>query len=365
VQQRDMHEYKLNGHTLLPGLCSAQEIQAVRPYLLHVAQSTAEESNDFHRRTYNAWQKCPTSREFILSARLAHTVAQLMEVSSVRLYMDQVFQKVPRTGQTGWHIDGFNVPFNTSKLGTLWIPLDEVTPENGAVVYVSGGVHGDRLGLPNANAGDWVDQNFDDLELVDYGGHHKLGDAMFHRGDVIHKAEPNDTPRTRTVLALVFVADGEPVVRREYVHKMHRNLNHFFDRPCHEDGNHQRLIGKYMIDRQWLSEQCVGHVVETPFVPLVSTVEATASPSAAVGQGSCTPEAQEPSSEDTHHQSSGSVFQMAVPAVASLASNLGREMATASDGVDAARLQIHIGADINVPFRTFVTRQDCMPSDAT
>ena len=63
-------------------------------------------------------------------------------------------------------------------------------------------VKGDRIGLYLPNVPDY---------LIAYYGALKAGDATFHRGWTLHRAPPNPTPLLRSVMTIIWYADGTRV----------------------------------------------------------------------------------------------------------------------------------------------------------
>lgn len=61
----------------------------------------------------------------------------------VRLYLDALLIKPPGAKGAGWHKDMMQTPFKGTTTAaehfvTIWIPLDDVPPDHGAVRFASG-----------------------------------------------------------------------------------------------------------------------------------------------------------------------------------------------------------------------------------
>ena len=85
---------------------------------------------------FNTWRatdsNTPIVRELCLSPYLAQAASILMDSSTVRLYQDSLFHKRAGDGCTPWHSDARMSPFDTSRMITFWVPLQNVpTPEGG------------------------------------------------------------------------------------------------------------------------------------------------------------------------------------------------------------------------------------------
>ena len=80
------------------------------------------------------WTRDAAIRDCVLHGPGGRAIAALMEAREVRLYCDHVLVKEPGTGQpTPWHHDLQAWPIEGGQIGSLWVALDPVTRENGAV----------------------------------------------------------------------------------------------------------------------------------------------------------------------------------------------------------------------------------------
>jgi len=184
---------------------------------------------------FNTWRTsssnvpvCPTVTDLCLSQYLAHTASVLMDCSSVRLYQDSLFHKRPGDGWTPWHSDARMAPFDTSKMVTFWIPLQNVPSlEDGGtgLIFVDSS-HSD-FALPYWNGVDGkeydrLEGRYDNGSGDDNGGvsdHMPLaiGDITAHSGWTLHCAESAtslEKGQDRYALAITYV-DGRAEVRED------------------------------------------------------------------------------------------------------------------------------------------------------
>lgn len=212
-----------HGHALVPGLASAEEAAAYRPIIEAAALDTAwdkrplEERNTYGKaflQSFNLWRVDDRIATFVLAKRFATVAAQLLGVESVRLYHDQALCKEPGGGRTPWHQDQYYWPIDTDRTITMWMPLVDVPAEIGSMTFVSGS---HRLGdLRGRSISDESDAEFSALieerKLASHTyGAVSAGDATFHAGWTIHCAGPNPTDLLRTVMTVIYVADGASV----------------------------------------------------------------------------------------------------------------------------------------------------------
>ena len=146
-----------------------------------------------------------------MAKRFAKVAADLMGVDGVRLYHDQALFKEPGGGITPWHQDHVYWPLDTTNTITMWMPLVDVPNEIGSVVFASGS-H-ERGDLGGSEIGDDSQLHFDRLierekfDLVSYAPM-RAGDASFHAGWVLHGAPANETATMRSVMTIIYFADG-------------------------------------------------------------------------------------------------------------------------------------------------------------
>jgi len=88
---------------------------------------------------FNMWEQRPRLGAFARGSRLPALAAALMGADKVNLFFDQCFVKEPGTADaTPWHADQSYWPLRGRQVVTIWIALDRVTKESGAVEFVAG-----------------------------------------------------------------------------------------------------------------------------------------------------------------------------------------------------------------------------------
>lgn len=223
VPRSAIAEYRTKGHTCLRGLASPDEAAAWRPILASAALAGRHDTRPLEERdTYgrafvqvpNLWERDVATKGFVFARRFARAAAELMGVDGVRLYHDQALFKEPGGGHTPWHRDQFYWPLDTAHTITLWMPLVDVPEEVGSMHFASGSQRVQDLG--EAAIGDASDAHFG-REVAERGlpvethGALRAGDATFHAGWTLHRAEPNPTAEMREVMTIIYFADGARV----------------------------------------------------------------------------------------------------------------------------------------------------------
>jgi ectoine hydroxylase-related dioxygenase (phytanoyl-CoA dioxygenase family) len=230
-------DFRRNGHAVIRGLASSGEIAEFRPAIESAVGRLAErvppieERNTYGQaflQAHNLWTRDERTKRFIFSARFAKAAADLMGVDGVRLYHDQALFKEPGGGHTPWHQDQTYWPLDTDETITMWMPLVDVPLEVGTMTFANGShLRGD---LGRFIIGDESEAKFSrtvsELGLATQThGALKAGDATFHRGWTLHRAPANPTPLMRSVMTIIWYADGTRVSAdvtgaRVYDHKL-------------------------------------------------------------------------------------------------------------------------------------------------
>lgn len=142
-----------------------------------------------------------------LHRQLAATAAQLIDVSSLRVYHDALLYKRSEHPAVPWHQDEFFSVLD-GKVITAWMPLVPVDQAGGALVYASGS---DRRGLINR------DEFGGDAAVSAYIARQGYelccpsmvpGDVLFHNGHVFHRSEVNRTDTPRIAYSVFLFEDG-------------------------------------------------------------------------------------------------------------------------------------------------------------
>jgi ectoine hydroxylase-related dioxygenase (phytanoyl-CoA dioxygenase family) len=226
ISEEQRKQYLRDGHILLKGVCSKEEIGAWRQVIKDTALRFSKENRPVDQRdTYgkaflqigNLWEKEPATKPFVLARRFAKIAADLTGSEGIRLYHDQALFKEAGGGLTPWHQDQFYWPLDTDKTITLWMPLVDCTEQMGTMRFASRSQAKGYLGdIAISDESEALfkkmiaDQGF---ELAG-GKAMQAGDATFHSGWVLHAASPNTTGVMREAMTIIYNADGARLVFR-------------------------------------------------------------------------------------------------------------------------------------------------------
>jgi hypothetical protein len=213
--------YKREGHVLLRGVCTPEEVEVYGPLLSKVTLSHNRNTRPLEERdTYgkafiqvgNLWKLDEAAARFTLAQRFARIAADLMGVEGVRLYHDQALYKEPGGGHTPWHQDQNYWPLATPHTITMWMPLVDITPEMGAMTFASGSHQDGPLSgelISDASDAEYeqiiAERGFPIVQMPAL----RAGDATFHAGWTLHGAPGNASlDQTREVMTIIYFADG-------------------------------------------------------------------------------------------------------------------------------------------------------------
>ncbi|MBR8838153.1 MAG: phytanoyl-CoA dioxygenase family protein [Stigonema ocellatum SAG 48.90 = DSM 106950] len=163
------------------------------------------------------WQESDIVKEFVLSKRLGKLAANLLQVSSVRVYHDDFLCKEPGCVRTPWHYDGFHYPIASNNVGTFWIPLQS-TPKAMGPLELAKGM--EIYKLVKEIPFDKFSQGHDHaiIEILEVLGIRidrepfLLGEISFQHCLNVHAAAANRTTEQRIAFGISYFENGARVI---------------------------------------------------------------------------------------------------------------------------------------------------------
>jgi ectoine hydroxylase-related dioxygenase (phytanoyl-CoA dioxygenase family) len=152
----------------------------------------------------------PVIEHYVKHERVASVLSQIVGAhipfwdGSVKAFQSMLFIKPPNFPGQAWHQDELYIPTRDRSLTAIWIPLEDVTVENGCL-WVVPGSHRQGIMYPTRPHNNNEEYEYDD---TCYGFDEKLGkpiemkagDALFFNGYLLHKSLKNRSTRYRKVL---------------------------------------------------------------------------------------------------------------------------------------------------------------------
>lgn len=154
------------------------------------------------------WTRQPELERVVVRSPLGEISGRLMGAKSSRFFFDHLLVKeAGADAPTPWHQDAPYFPINGMDCISIWIALDHVTRESGAVEYVRGSHLTGALYAPESFVGDGrlysdtyerlpdIDASRADFDLVSWDL--APGDCVVHHVRTIHGAPGNSSEGTR------------------------------------------------------------------------------------------------------------------------------------------------------------------------
>ena len=146
-------------------------------------------------------------RSFIFESPAADVVSACMGSSRVNLIFDQILAKEPGTStRTTWHHDAPYWPVAGDMIATVWVALDPVTYDTGAVEYIRGSHQwGKRFAAVSFSPGETYHESLDPVPDIDNNRdaydfacfEMEPGDCTIHHGLTVHGAPGNSSTCVR------------------------------------------------------------------------------------------------------------------------------------------------------------------------
>ncbi len=155
------------------------------------------------------WKRHDVVREFIVASGIAGIAARAMGARRVRLLSDQLLVKEPNTcAVTPWHQDYPYFPCAGEQICSVWLGLDPVSHETGAMSFVKGSHRALKVYQPLdfATLAAWNDEPFEGPPPDVWGNPetypticHAMapGDVTVHHARTLHGAGGNTSATVR------------------------------------------------------------------------------------------------------------------------------------------------------------------------
>lgn len=135
-------------------------------------------------------------------------IARQLIGDDIILWGTTIFGKPPFSGkETPWHQDGEYYPIKPLDVLTIWIPLDDVTPQNGPMRFIPGSHNAHKLYSHSRIEGDdktinlvCDPEHFDEMTAESLLL--KAGQVSFHDVYMIHGSMANRTERRRAAFVV-------------------------------------------------------------------------------------------------------------------------------------------------------------------
>ena len=173
------------------------------------------------RSFYDAagWRSYKNIRRAAMDSALPELITELLGSSRLNFWEDTTFVKSPNTPQhISFHQDYAYFQAEGEKCCIVWIALDDVDAENGAMQYVKGSHHWEEIYAPNVFISQSphpyspydrmpdIEGNLDKYDIISFDV--KPGDIIVHNVMTIHGSGGNASPdRMRRAISFRYCGD--------------------------------------------------------------------------------------------------------------------------------------------------------------
>jgi ectoine hydroxylase len=213
-----LKEYEDNGFLVVRSVLNSNEVDALRAessaIFAHERPEVWREKNGAPRTAFGCHEYSDLFKQLTRDARLVTPVEQ---ITGEKLYIHQ-FKVNPKVAFDGdsfpwhqdfatWHPDD-GMP--KAQGMNIAIMLDDVTPYNGALMFVPGSHKQGMIAAPDINGRRWMERanverlirTSDDIRVASG----KAGDVLMFHGNSVHGSSGNITPLPRRILYVTYNA---------------------------------------------------------------------------------------------------------------------------------------------------------------
>lgn len=148
--------------------------------------------------------------DFCKNEKILDYVSQLIG-PDFALWNSSFFAKPPIDGHaTPWHQDGQYWPIRPLATCTVWLAVDDSTPENGCLKFIKGSHIDQKLKSHNENNSknltlnqELANEEFDETEAVNLVL--DRGQISLHDVYLVHGSEANNSPKARRAITMRFM----------------------------------------------------------------------------------------------------------------------------------------------------------------
>ncbi len=150
------------------------------------------------------WTRDEDFWAFVFQSPAAELALQVLRSQKINFLADHLLVKEPLANSpVSWHNDQPYWPVKGSKLCTIWLALDSVTRESGALEYIKGSHKWGQPLLAQSDPTKLVQRKDNELLSWDL----EPGDCLIHHMLTLHCSGPNTSSRRRRGLATVWAGD--------------------------------------------------------------------------------------------------------------------------------------------------------------
>lgn len=226
LNEADIEEFQRDGAVCLRQVFGPDEVAAMQAGVTNAMASPGPHARDFGNgkdgRFFGdvfVWTRQPELERIVVRSRLGAISGALMGSSTSRFFFDHMLVKEAGTdAPTPWHQDAPYFPIRGMDCVSIWIALDHVSRDTGAVEYVKGSHRTGKIYAPESFHADYrlendslerlpdIDAKRDEFDLVSW--ELAPGDCVVHHVRTIHGAPGNSSKvSSRRAIATRWIGD--------------------------------------------------------------------------------------------------------------------------------------------------------------
>ncbi len=218
ISDRQIEQFQTDSYIRLKNIFSPGAIYLLRQELQQLFNRTHKaDSNRQFSNMEMMWLESDLVKAFVFSKRLGQLAADLLKVSSVRIYHDDFLCKEPGCGRTPWHYDGHHYPIASNNVVTLWMPLQPTPKEMGPLEFAKGietykllkEIPFDKFSQHSDGA---IAKSLQTHGIVIDREPFQLGEISFQHCLNVHGASANYTTEQRLAFGLSYFENGARVI---------------------------------------------------------------------------------------------------------------------------------------------------------
>ena len=214
-QQRELHDqYQHDGYVIARNVLDSDLIQEARAHIEWLLAKHPDLRGE--QLGHTLVQNDPFWVRLISDDRLLNVAEQFIG-PNIALFASHYIAKQPFDGQAVlWHQDGSYWPLEPMQVVTLWLAIDDSTPENGCMRVIPGShVMDIQEVYKRTDVGNVLGSSMDS-SLVDESKAFDLvlnaGDVSIHHPNTVHGSNANHSPRWRRGLTIRYIPTSTRIV---------------------------------------------------------------------------------------------------------------------------------------------------------
>lgn len=200
-------DFETRGAAALGRVLDDAQLAAARAAVEDVLKLGVE--GPYARIVHDPWRKSTALAELV--PHLGRLTCAALAIPELVLFHDHLLLKPPGGADMDWHQDFSYLPLDRPDGLTLWVALDDITPENGCLYYLFG-THalGERRAGWGMTGEDDPRANLPPMEVAPdepgVAAVTRAGCAIAHHANLWHRSPANRSGRPRRSWALSFVS---------------------------------------------------------------------------------------------------------------------------------------------------------------